>query len=512
MSCNCEGKTYNLSFGCCEPVLAPIENYYTKYQVNKLIESATTSGCCITPEEVDEKIASAQTDTQEWVIDQHYITGVDLSNYALKEEIPDISGYATEQWVNDQGFLKNHQSLEGYATENWVQNQGYLTEHQPIKTINNQSLIGEGNIDIGTGGTIDLSNYYTTAQTVNLVESAVTRVEGEIPSLSGYATEQWVLDKHYITGVNLSDYVTYEDMAEYVGDVYTKQEVNNLFVTKATFNTYITNLQQQIDSLKETISACCSSTGETEYRWIVKPNDYTCSGTTKMTKEIQQSSTDGFNWTDTGQYRTGSTVLEYDSTDCGFVPSSNFKVRANYNRGYTVGSGQVECNSSTTLSQEEVKSITFATYFTSIEFGDCIDTIGEDAFVNVRTISSVTIPSNITTLKSCAFNNCGIQNYVLNNGLTTIEHTAFINNYNLSAITIPSTVTSIGSQAFFNCTALTTVTINATTPPAVSSSSIDEIFNNCSSLTTIYVPASSVDTYKAADGWSLYADLIRAIQ
>ena len=393
MGCNCNDRTYSISMGCCEPVLAPIENYYTKYQVDKMIEGA--SGCCITPEEVESAITSA-----------------------------------------------------------------------------------------------------------------ITYVEGEIPSLSGYATEQWVLDKHYITGVNLSDYVTFEDMAEYVGDVYTKQEVNNLFVTKATFNTYITNLQQQIDSLKETISACCSSTGETEYRWIVKPNDYTCSGTTKMTKEIQQSSTDGINWTDTGEYRTGSTVLEYDSTDCGYVPSSNFKVRANY----TVGSGQVECNSSTTLSQEEVKSITFATYFTSIEFGDCIDTIGEDAFVNVRTISSVTIPSNITTLKSCAFNNCGIQNYVLNNGLTTIEHTAFINNYNLSAITIPSTVTSIGSQAFFNCTALTTVTINATTPPTVSSSSIDAIFNNCSSLTTIYVPASSVDTYKAADGWSLYADLIRAIQ
>ena len=509
MACNCEGKNYNISMGCCEPVLAPIENYYTKYQVDKMIEGA--SGCCITPEEVDEKIASAKTEieneipslsgyaTEQWVLDKHYISGVDLSDYALKSEIPTVPTSNTA-FTNDAG---------------------YLTEHQHLKTINGESLIGDGNIVIS--GDTDLSNYYTKTETNNQISSATADMatktwvgqQGyltEHQSLSGYATEQWVLDKHYITGVNLSDYVTFEDMAEYVGDVYTKQEVNNLFVTKATFNTYITNLQQQIDSLKETISACCSSTGETEYRWIVKPNDYTCSGTTKMTKEIQQSSTDGINWTDTGQYRTGSTVLEYDSTDCGFVPSSNFKVRANYKRGYTVGSGQVECNSSTTLSQEEVKSITFATYFTSIEFGDCIDTIGEDAFVNVRTISSVTIPSNITTLKSCAFNNCGIQNYVLNNGLTTIEHTAFINNYNLSAITIPSTVTSIGSQAFFNCTALTTVTINATTPPTVSSSSIDAIFNNCSSLTTIYVPASSVDTYKAADGWSLYADLIRAIQ
>ena len=355
MACNCEGKNYNISMGCCEPVLAPIENYYTKYQVDKMIEGA--SGCCITPEEVESAITSAITyvegeipslsgyATEQWVLDKHYISGVDLSDYALKSEIPTVPTSNTA-FTNDAG---------------------YLTEHQHLKTINGESLIGDGNIVIS--GDTDLSNYYTKTETNNQISSATADMatktwvgqQGyltEHQSLSGYATEQWVLDKHYITGVNLSDYVTYEDMAEYVGDVYTKQEVNNLFVTKATFNTYITNLQQQIDSLKETISACCSSTGETEYRWIVKPNDYTCSGTTKMTKEIQQSSTDGINWTDTGQYRTGSTVLEYDSTDCGFVPSSNFKVRANYKRGYTVGSGQVECNSSTTLSQEEVKSIT----------------------------------------------------------------------------------------------------------------------------------------------------------
>jgi hypothetical protein len=154
--------------GCCQPVLGPIENYYTKYQVDQMleeIESAITSGCCITPEEVESAITSAMT--------------------IVEGEIP---------------------SLSGYATEEWVENKGYLTEHQHLKTINGQSLVGDGDIEIGTGGTIDLSNYYTTAQTINLVESAVTVVEGEIPSLSGYATEQWVEDKHYITGVDLSDY------------------------------------------------------------------------------------------------------------------------------------------------------------------------------------------------------------------------------------------------------------------------------------------------------------------
>ena len=39
MSCNCEGRSMNISMGCCEPVLAPIENYYTKYQVDKLLQA-----------------------------------------------------------------------------------------------------------------------------------------------------------------------------------------------------------------------------------------------------------------------------------------------------------------------------------------------------------------------------------------------------------------------------------------------------------------------------------------
>ena len=39
MSCNCEPKKYTLSLGCCEPVLGPIENYYTKYQIDKLLEA-----------------------------------------------------------------------------------------------------------------------------------------------------------------------------------------------------------------------------------------------------------------------------------------------------------------------------------------------------------------------------------------------------------------------------------------------------------------------------------------
>lgn len=36
--------------------------------------------------------------------------------------IQSLSGYATTDWVNQQGFLKSHQSLAGYATTDWVNN------------------------------------------------------------------------------------------------------------------------------------------------------------------------------------------------------------------------------------------------------------------------------------------------------------------------------------------------------------------------------------------------------
>jgi hypothetical protein len=271
MGCNCNDRTYSISMGCCEPVLAPIENYYTKYQVDKLIESATTSGCCITPEEVDEKIASAKTEieneipslsgyaTEQWVLDKHYISGVDLSDYALKSEIPTVPTSNTA-FTNDAGYLTEHQSLSGYVTD--VEMSAFTYDKATIDE------------KVAQGGTFDPTQYYNTAQTINLVESAVTRVEGEIPSLSGYATEQWVLDKHYISGVDLSDYALKSEIptvptsntaftndAGYLTEhqslsaYSTTSEVNTLInqsvsgkVDTTTYNTYTASTQTTINS------------------------------------------------------------------------------------------------------------------------------------------------------------------------------------------------------------------------------------------------------------------------
>ena len=110
---NC-GNRYDISFGCCELVLGPVENYYTKSQVDKLIDDIDVSG--ITEEEVDEKIASAtsgyvtendltgytydKTETNALLddkLDVSAYTPTDLSNYDTKSEVDDkISSAATE--------------------------------------------------------------------------------------------------------------------------------------------------------------------------------------------------------------------------------------------------------------------------------------------------------------------------------------------------------------------------------------------------------------------------------
>jgi hypothetical protein len=223
MSCNCEGKTINIGMGCCTPVLAPIENYYTKYQVDDIIEGLEISGgCCITEAEVDEKIASAKTQieqeipslsgyaTEQWVEDKHYITGVDLSNYALKSEIPVVPTSNTA-FTNDAGYLTEHQSLSGYATEAFVSAYTYDKEtidekvagggtFDPTQYYNKtatDALLNE-KLDATAYTPTDLSNYYNKTETNNQISS----------STADMATQTWVTNQHYITGVDLSNYAT----------------------------------------------------------------------------------------------------------------------------------------------------------------------------------------------------------------------------------------------------------------------------------------------------------------
>ena len=148
------------------------------------------------------------------------------------------------------------------------------------------------------------------------------------------------------------------------------------------------------------------------------------------------------------------------------------------------------------------------TGLTSVTIPNSVTSIGTQTFQDCTSLTSITIPNSVTTIGSGAFQSCSsLTSITIPNSVTSIDNNAFYGCTSLANVIIGNNVTYIGSSAFRNCTLLISVTIQATTPPTISGS---EFLNNASGR-KIYVPAASVEAYKAASGWSTYADDIVAI-
>ena len=69
-----------------------------------------------------------------------------------------LNGYATQSWVQQQGYLTSS-DLSGYATQNWVQQQGYVTSSGVTRVATGTGLTGG---PITGSGTISISDTYQT--------------------------------------------------------------------------------------------------------------------------------------------------------------------------------------------------------------------------------------------------------------------------------------------------------------------------------------------------------------
>ena len=115
-----------------------------------------------------------------------------------------------------------------------------------------------------------------------------------------------------------------------------------------------------------------------------------------------------------------------------------------------------------------------------------VTSIGEDAFFDCSSLTSVTIPNSVTSIGWSAFECCtGLTSVDIPNSVTTIKGSAFRDCSGLTSITISNSVTSIGSWAFRGCSGLTSVTI----PNSVTSIG-NHAFDGCKGLTSITIPNS----------------------
>lgn len=152
--------------------------------------------------------------TQSWVQSQNYLTEIP-GDYATDTEVSQaivaaLVGYATQDWVNSHEFAKKVDipSLNGYATQSWVSSQGFLTEI-PDEYVTSSELQAQ---NYATQSWVSGRGYQTSTQVDNTITEALNGYatqtwvnqqnfahESDMPNLSDYATQSWVNSQNFAT-------------------------------------------------------------------------------------------------------------------------------------------------------------------------------------------------------------------------------------------------------------------------------------------------------------------------
>lgn len=201
--CGCNGVRHiSGTNDCdCDQILLEISNLHTDDEVLQ--------------DEIDDLSGDVATK-----LDASAYTPVDLSDYYTKEEVDEkiaSGGSGTSITVDDH--------LDINST-NPAQNK-VITE-----ALNDK-------LDESAYTPTDLSNYYNKTEVNDIITSAITDVEAEIPSLSGYATLQdiptsnsaFTNDEHFITSGDsiFNNYATTASTANYVTSGNVENQIVNHF-------------------------------------------------------------------------------------------------------------------------------------------------------------------------------------------------------------------------------------------------------------------------------------------
>ena len=128
---------------------------------------------------------------------------------------------------------------------------------------------------------------------------------------------------------------------------------------------------------------------------------------------------------------------------------------------YTVSNGKATVTSGSEWMPAISKSATGPIRIPAALDGYTVDCVGNFAFYACSGLTSVMIPSGVTSIGEHAFRDCRrLTSVTIPEGVASIGSFAFYGCSGLTSVTIPEGVTSIGSYAFYGCSGLTSVMIS----------------------------------------------------
>ena len=131
--------------------------------------------------------------------------------------------------------------------------------------------------------------------------------------------------------------------------------------------------------------------------------------------------------------------------------------------------------------------------------GKSVTSIGDEAFIFCRNLTSITIPNSATEIGYGAFEWCeNLTSITIPESVTNIGHYAFGHCTSLKNITIPGSVTSIHTWAFVDCTSLTEIKVATKNANYVSVNGV--LYNKDKTLIICYPAGKKDKTYNIIDG------------
>ena len=163
-------------------------------------------------------------------------------------------------------------------------------------------------------------------------------------------------------------------------------------------------------------------------------------------------------------------------------------------------SNRPDMNSSVFAENATIQTFNEFRFFTGLPF------LGGGMFKNCTSLREITLPNNITSIRSGLLSNTAIKKLIVPEGYIEISSEMIAYDTALELVDLPSTLTTLGTGINRQGSLYFRLICRATTPPTFDGAWWDN--SNKGKPIAIYVPDASVTTYKTASGWSKSASLI----